>query len=839
MRLKFHVNLYSKLHYGLSSRPYGSAATARFDWRLRPGSCSKLPKDPADHTTYSYTHRPRATQINLQPGEPFCQAVHTYQDHFLPLLEEEQKEAEAVLNERLSTWSLDRLHEAGYCLSDLSAYWLEGKAFEHPMASFLLGPGLAIPENRLENGSQVLISRIDPLTEKPFPGFVVARSEFDLRVSFMDRFPGLDEGTWRLDLADSDIAYKRMRQAIADLHQDPDKQVSSDAILQGTCLRDVVLRTFSSSAEKHEHRPLQAPDAMEYVSEDTLVHDVANDSQDHWGIFSQDQRIHSWAARYSRPNPVVVEGDPILDGLNEIQTRAMAMMIAQRVSLVQGPPGTGKTKTIIQTVKLLKHHFQVPQPLLVCTYTNVAVDNLVEGLAASGVIPLRVAYGAKVRAGLAEYTLQFQLENHPLKPQIEVREAQIANLRQNIGKMKKTMEPHDSETPVGRRKLQSISEWENRVSSLSGQMYRIRQIMLEDITFKADVICTTCITSATHDLKVTDFPVVFLDEASMSTEPASLVPLMKGSMHLALIGDHKQLPPVITSRKAQMEGLGVSLFERLTEEGVVPSIMLNIQYRMHPAISRFPSLEFYGKSLHDGTCDHQGGNISKRLMPPSSQHLQDTEGHRPSVIFLDHAGYESQKDRSRVNYNEAHIVVSIVEDLLLQNPTLQGRDIGIIAPYVAQISLLTRLFNTNKKYLERFKSVLGEQRAMQIKDIEIKTVDGFEGREKELIIFSTVRNNSGGFIGFLADRRRLNVGLTRAKRGLFVVGSLSTLQSSKTGRRSEEAFPTALGAESWRRFAQYLLDQGLVVKLSGPALYQALNKNYIAAKTAAQRRSTG
>ncbi len=137
---------------------------------------------------------------------------------------------------------------------------------------------------------------------------------------------------------------------------------------------------------------------------------------------------------------------------------------------------------------------------------------------------------------------------------------------------------------------------------------------------------------------------------------------------MALIGDHKQLPPVIVSQIAKSNQLDRSLFERLIVEGIVPSIMLDIQYRMHPAISAFPSLEFYGTSLLDGTVD-SGGNILSRLAPPNSQHLtKDGNGDRPSVVFLDHAGEESSKDRSRVNWNEAHIVASVVEDLLLTNP---------------------------------------------------------------------------------------------------------------------------------------------------------------------------
>lgn len=159
---------------------------------------------------------------------------------------------------------------------------------------------------------------------------------------------------------------------------------------------------------------------------------------------------------------------------------------------------------------------------------------------------------------------------------------------------------------------------------------------------------------------------------------------------------------------------------------------------------------------------------------------------------------------------------------------MHGRDIGVIAPYVAQISILNRFLTIDAKYKERFESVLGSHRAMQLPHIEVKTVDGFEGREKDIIIFSTVRNNSSGHIGFLADRRRLNVGLTRAKRGLFVLGNIETLKAGRTGRGgdvSNALLKVGKGAEAWRRYAKFLHEERLIVKLQGEKLRKVLYGN--------------
>ncbi|KAL1743074.1 P-loop containing nucleoside triphosphate hydrolase protein [Schizophyllum fasciatum] len=781
------------------------------------------------------------------------------------MLEAEHREEQEVVRERLATWPLPKLSEEGYCLQGMSAYWLEADLFGRPVANFSMGPGMNLPEHKFESGVQVLISRVDPLKETPHTASVVGFTKSHLKLSFLQRFE-LEDGQWRLDLGRSNLVYERTKAAIAQLRQDPKKIEAMDAgrgkeyISQGTHLRDVLLQSF---------KPVRSEDDQPEINPATVsantreLHETGSEypasvlshesrlAHDNRGIFKEDMRIQSWADRYSKPDPVAAEGDPQLSGLNATQRRAVATMVGQRISLVQGPPGTGKTRTIIETVKLLKVHFEVPQPLMICTYTNVAVDNLVEGLVNAGLKPLRVGFGGKVQAELMEHTMDYKLSQHPARPAIDAAQEERQKLATQLTELKFSMQEDKLKTEHSvskslktrvQRKQTAIFAKQRALQALTSKIFRMEQQVLREILDAADVVCTTCMSAASAVLNVADFPVVFIDEASMSTEPASLVPLMKGSQHVALIGDHKQLPPVITSPEAQALGLG---------------------------ISRFPSSEFYGFGLRDGTVD-AGGKISSRLRPPrTSAHLRIRTGIEagaphdgPPVIFLNHTSYESSRSRSRVNHVEAQIVASVVEDLLLRNPDLKGADIGVIAPYVAQISLLDRLLKKNNDWKQRFVAVLGSHRALQLANIEVKTVDGFEGREKDVIIFSTVRNNSSGYIGFLADERRLNVGLTRAKRGLFVVGGIETL---KAGKRKEEpelqplstaqalaatSLPSAdaaklegsadksarpkrakkapranRGVEAWRRYAKWLMDEGLIITLTGDALSQTLYSN--------------
>ncbi|KAF9047007.1 AAA domain-containing protein [Rhodocollybia butyracea] len=470
----------------------------------------------------------------------------------------------------------------------------------------------------------------------------------------------------------------------------------------------------------------------------------------------------------------------------------MAMMIGQKISLIQGvstflvdfifpsnhakqPPGTGKTLTIISTVKLLKIIFRVLNHF--------------------------------------SYPEYLELEKRAKKITDDIKElhGKIRKLAEAKGKILS-----QREVEMRNRMLDDVAQKGRALGAVKKKSYGLEQEITREIVNNADVICTTCITSASAALNIVDFPVVFLDEASMSTEPASLIPLMKGSRHLALIGDHKQLPPVITSPEAQSKGLAISLFERLTLEGgegyILPTTTYstsnfipfnscsfdNAQHsiRMHPAISHFPSSNFI--TAH-------APNISPTLLPPSilangltdlREKLADGEvrtSTRPSVIFLDHSGTESAKSKSRVNWSEAHIVASVVEDLLLKNDVIFEDKISESSLHTLHRYPPDKTLQYGPKYRQRFNAVLGEHRAMQLTNIEIKTVDGFEGREKEVIIFSPCGTTLEDTLAFSQIHEHA-----------------PTRQKCAFKRRCGES---GKGAESWRRYMEYVVDQGLVLKL--------------------------
>ncbi|KAF3504992.1 hypothetical protein F2Q69_00045549 [Brassica cretica] len=253
------------------------------------------------------------------------------------------------------------------------------------------------------------------------------------------------------------------------------------------------------------------------------------------------------------------------------------------------------------------------------------------------------------------------------------------------------------------------------------------------------------------------FDVVIIDEAAQAVEPATLIPLATRCKQVFLVGDPKQLPATVISTVAQDSGYGTSMFERLQKAGY-PVKMLKTQYRMHPEIRSFPSKEFYEEALEDGS-------------DIEAQTTRDWHKYRcfgPFCFFDIHEGKESQHPGatgSRVNLDEVEFVLLIYHRLVTMYPELKSSSqLAIISPYNYQVKALK----------DRFKEMFG---AEADRLVDINTVDGFQGREKDVTIFSCVRANDKGEIGFLSNSHRMNVGITRAKSSVLVVGSAATLKS--------------------------------------------------------------
>jgi regulator of nonsense transcripts 1 len=270
----------------------------------------------------------------------------------------------------------------------------------------------------------------------------------------------------------------------------------------------------------------------------------------------------------------------------------------------------------------------------------------------------------------------------------------------------------------------------------------------------ADVICCTCVGAGDPRLAKFKFRTVLIDESTQSAEPECMIPLVLGCKQVVLVGDHQQLGPVIMNKKAAKAGLNQSLFERLVILGCSP-IRLNVQYRMHPGLSEFPSNMFYEGSLQNGITVHDRLRRDVDFPWP----MMDNP-----MMFWSNLGNEeiSASGTSYLNRTEATNVEKIVTRFFKAG--VQPKSIGIITPYEGQRSYIVSSMQAN-----------GTFKKENYKEIEAASVDAFQGREKDYIILSCVRSNDHQGIGFLSDPRRLNVALTRARYGLVILGNPKVL----------------------------------------------------------------
>jgi DNA polymerase III delta prime subunit len=276
----------------------------------------------------------------------------------------------------------------------------------------------------------------------------------------------------------------------------------------------------------------------------------------------------------------------------------------------------------------------------------------------------------------------------------------------------------------------------------------------------AEVICATCIGSGSGVFarEGITFHTVLIDECSQATEAACLVPICHAAKQVILVGDQCQLQPFMRSELAKHDDLGCSLFNRLCQQGMRPA-MLDTQYRMHPGLCMFPSDAFYNGQLFTG--------VSRDSRAPTKH--WDWPSARAPACFID--ATEGQETDNYENPHEVRVVLDVLKQLLRDRSLRRlGEDgaypVAIVTPYAAQKKLIV-----NEVCAAGFVDAKGNPL------VETNSVDGFQGREKDVIIFSAVRANYSGSVGFLHDWRRINVMLTRAKSGLVVIGHRETLQT--------------------------------------------------------------
>ncbi|CAN1217681.1 DNA-binding protein SMUBP-2 [Linum perenne] len=424
---------------------------------------------------------------------------------------------------------------------------------------------------------------------------------------------------------------------------------------------------------------------------------------------------------------------------DDSQKRAIALGLNKKrpILLIQGPPGTGKSGLLKEIIMLA---VQQGERVLLTAPTNAAVDNMVEKLSDVGLNIVRFGNPARISSAVASKSLG------------EIVNAKLATFRAELERKKSDLRKDlrfclkDDSLAAGIRQL---------LKQLGRALQKKEKETMKEVLSTSQVVLATNTGAADPSIrKLPAFDLVVIDEAGQAIEPSCWIPILQGNRCI-VAGDQCQLAPLILSRKALDGGLGISLLERAASlhKGVLTTT-LTTQYRMNNAIASWASKEMYGGSLKSSPAVASHLLVDSPFVKvnnfscdsPSVPYLSDCEEH------LDPAG-----TGSFYNEGEADIVVQHVLSLIYAG--VRAGEIVVQSPYVAQVQLLR----------ER----LGE--LAESVEVQVSTIDSFQGREADAVIISMVRSNTLGAVGFLGDNRRMNVAITRARKHVAVVCDSSTI----------------------------------------------------------------
>lgn len=429
--------------------------------------------------------------------------------------------------------------------------------------------------------------------------------------------------------------------------------------------------------------------------------------------------------------------------LNGSQENAVNNVIAAKdVAIVHGPPGTGKTTTLVEAIyETLRRESQV----LVCAQSNSAVDLICERLSDRGINVLRIGNPARVNDRMLASTYERRFEAHPDYPT-------LWSIRKTIRELR-TSRRHSE-------------QWHQKMDRLRSRATDLEFRINTQIMGEARVIASTLIGSAHRLLDGMKFSTLFIDEAAQAMEAASWVPVRRAG-RLILAGDHCQLPPTVKCYEAMRQGLGKSLMKRIAENHPEAVTLLGVQYRMHEDIMRFSSEWFYNGAM-TADVSVKGRSIldldSAVEWIESSAEIDGNEGERATASFREALSGQSY---GRINTDEALLTITTLQNYAgkigIRRIIDENIDIAVISPYRAQVRYLRNLIR-NTPFFKSFRHL-----------VTVSTVDGFQGRESDVVVISLVRSNESGQIGFLRDLRRMNVAMTRARMKLIIIGNSGTL----------------------------------------------------------------
>lgn len=429
---------------------------------------------------------------------------------------------------------------------------------------------------------------------------------------------------------------------------------------------------------------------------------------------------------------------------NQSQKDAIAWALQRTISLIRGPPGTGKTRTaalLVKTALKLEQNVNEQDPtnrqkarVLAVTHSNGAADVLLQALLQIGVPAVRLGRPAAVSADVRHRTVIAISEKIP----------DVVKLRQTAA----------DATLDGQTRSAAAYEMKQCLAD-------VQQMIMDT----APVVVTSCV--GAHQFYNTEdnnvkFPIVVLDEAAQTTEPALICALAASKAEqLVLVGDTRQLPPTVTSVKLQ-KTLGISPMARLERNGIAEKT-LRVQYRMSPGLLMHPSKYFY-KGLVSSAHELSVRDTSPPVGFPWPN--------KQPVAFVQVGNGDSEVAHNfggKSNPTEAKLVIRIVQDLIEAGAVHEDR-IAVISPYAKQVQLIRS---------ELSSSFTATTPGKKAQNVRVGTVDSFQGQEKDVIVYSAVRSNPLNELGFVRDARRLCVAITRARRGLILVGDRSTLRSCR------------------------------------------------------------